>query len=87
MTFSEVQSPEVPNSLWMPDEADVHATIENHFWDPVSGYELYVDWWFTNAHRFSDYQPYRESETPPTQAWRELCRGKTRKPTRTWKNR
>lgn len=63
VTFSEVQSPELPNTTWMPSEADVHTVIEQHYWNPESGYELYQDRWFHNTHRFSDYQPYREPDS------------------------
>jgi hypothetical protein len=59
VTFSEVQSPEVANSMWMPSEVDVHAQIAEAFGLPDAGYELYFDRWLRNVHHYTDYQPYR----------------------------
>jgi hypothetical protein len=59
VTFSEVQSPEVANCMWMPSEVDVHAQIGEAFGLPDAGYELYFDRWLRNVHHYTDYQPYR----------------------------
>jgi hypothetical protein len=54
VTFSEMQSPEVANSTWMPSEVDVHAQIAEAFGLPDAGYELYTDRCLRNVRHHRD---------------------------------
>jgi hypothetical protein len=58
VTFSQAQSPELTDFLWMPSEADVYAEFEEHFLNPYGG-DIYADNWLRNVHHFSNYGPYR----------------------------
>ncbi len=55
------QPPELPNSLWLPTEVDVHLELDQHYGYPW-GDILDVQQWVRTNHRFTDYQPYRVPE-------------------------